>query len=68
MSTPVVGGEISKEVRKCKSDKTYSDVGHCAQVVNLVGLDFRDDVEEICGVRQIPIMKEEAHASLTIRS
>jgi hypothetical protein len=36
-------------------------VRHRAQIVDLVGLDLADDVEEVAAVRQVPVVEEESH-------
>ena len=43
---------------KDKCTYYYRDVGHGAEIVYFMGLDFRDDVKQICGVRQISIVQE----------
>jgi hypothetical protein len=42
----------------------HRDVGHGSEVVNLVRLDLRDDVEQIGGIGQIAIVQKKPYASL----
>ena len=52
----------------CTHTHTYAytytnlDVGHRAEVVDLVGADLGDELREVRGVRQVAVVQEEVHA------
>ena len=54
------GGDDAEEEGEC----AHRDVRHGAQVIKLVGPNGADDVEEVGGVRQVSVVKEELHTAL----
>lgn len=47
-----------------KKQETYSHVGHGTQIVNLVRLDGRNNVEQVRGIGQVAVMKEQTDMCL----